>query len=161
FDGFDRREARLQDILMIFESWLEIATKQEMQARQSRHNLVFAALTAGVGFAMLLVHTGKDTFVFVPLVLMTMCSTMFNHLYHRKAASWKKTSKEVVKVQWNAFRSNNPEDIYEQISEFDVYKTYKMKKKSLRLWYLDTPSLLLYVTLSTFIISFLFMFDFL
>lgn len=148
---------RIQGVLVIFESWLEIAMKQEIQARQARHNLVFAALTAGVGLATLLIHSEKSAYIFVPLVLMVICSTMFNHVYQRKAASWKKTSKAIVGMQREIIGFNEAQGLSQDLSQFDVYKTYKETRCNLRLWHLDVPSILLYVTLSAFLVSLFFM----
>jgi hypothetical protein len=150
-------DQRIQSVLVVFESWLEIAMKQEIQARQARHNLVFAALTAGVGLATLLIHSEKGAYIFVPLVLMVICSTMFNHVYQRKAASWKKTSKAIVGMQKEIISLNGFQDLSQDLSQFDVYKNYKETRCNLKLWHLDVPSILLYITLSAFLVSLFFM----
>lgn len=159
-EAYSFSEGRLHGFLMIFDSWLEIASKQEMQARQTRQNLVFAALTAGVGLAMLFIRTAEGNYYYiVPLGLMILCSTVFNHFYQRKAASWKKTSKRIVSMQEKIIRSNDGKEIYEELSRFHFYQTYKIERSKLRWFYLETPSVMLYVALLFSIVSLFFMLD--
>jgi len=159
-EAYSFSEGRLHGFLMIFDSWLEIASKQEMQARQTRQNLVFAALTAGVGLAMLFIRTAEGNYYYiVPLGLMILCSTVFNHFYQRKAAFWKKTSKRIVSMQEKIIRSNDGKEIYEELSRFHFYQTYKIERSKLRWFYLETPSVMLYVALLFSIVSLFFMLD--
>jgi uncharacterized membrane protein (UPF0136 family) len=147
---FSRDDALVQGYLTILESWLEVATKQEIQARQSRSSLVFATLASGVGLVALIMESDYETYVPVPLALMVICSIILNHYYQLKAASWKKTSRQVALRQKLVILSKSIPEMEQELTSFNIHQSYKDERKKLWKIYPDVPSTLLYITLVAF-----------